>query len=251
MNWWEIVKTEQALGSKQLVTTNIKRVPKPTPKDGPCNRKLKQVSDYLKNITNQIETQLEQVVKDINKNNPPVYGDDFRYRDLRGTITELHFTVTRDEDAIFAGGPHSVQFKIGARGAWPYKIWVNYHYTPVPEENACHLIEMFNDERSTDLNGYSDHEMNDKTGGQTRGWLPSTYRYRGTSTGYSSWKTSLDYNDRRLAPHWKSEISLIIDSGIGYPHSTEIYPKIREHIKQIQEAVNLDGIHKEVENILR
>ena len=64
--WEDIIrKQSQQLDSKQLVTTNIKRVPKPEEKDGPCKEWLKKLIVLFKKLdkydTVQVTERLDSV----------------------------------------------------------------------------------------------------------------------------------------------------------------------------------------------
>ena len=220
MDWEDIIKNKQIADTKTGLTTDLRENPL-NPKDD-CNKKLRRASEYLQNLVPQIKAKLQQEMDTINREDPPKYPERFWTR-IENPNPELYLDTDyryteNDRQNITIACPQS-------RGK--FTISISAKYVPIPEEHACHIIEMFNDSRSSDLNGYNDYDMNDNTGGGTGGILPRVKRYRGTSAGYKNWTTYIEYNNRRN--DYLPEIDISLGTSIGYFWAHEQYEQIHEH----------------------
>ena len=193
----------------------------PDTDSGDCNKKLRALSEYLKSQDASMKVKLQQVIDDINKNDPPRYGENFRHRELRGKTGEIKMSGDTD------------QYKFYVPGSWAFAVSIKYGYKPIPEKHACKLIDNYNDVKSTDLNGWSDYHFEERnistfsTPNQGPDIVARTKRYKGNSTGYKTFQTEIQYHDRENSEN--SEINMGITSGMGYPYSYEVYENIREH----------------------
>ena len=225
---------EQLITNKPQIGLDIKDVPDTD--SGDCNRKLRAVSEYLKSQDASMKAKLQQVVDDINKNDPARYGEDFRHRELRGTTGEIKMSGD-------AG-----KYKFYVPGSWSFEINLKYDYKPIPEEHACRLIDNYNDAKSTDLNGWSDYQFEERNMFTTRyDIVVHTKRYKGNSTGYKSYQTTILYHDRDIA--LEPEIEMAINSGMGYPYSYEVYENIREHNERFNKIFSY--LYDKVDEMMR
>ena len=253
MTWKDIVKNNPSLenvSADPVMNTKIKRVPKKVKKDD-CNRKLKQVSDYIKGEANKMEAIFRQTILEINKNDPPKWGPDFRVKSMRGKTGEVELDVQSIAKGDWRG--EGLRFEFDVSGSWNYKMWLSWEYNPIPEEYACLLIDMFNDEKATDLNGHANYNLNTETSthrdNPIDGIMADVKRYAGTSTGYRAKETYIQFDPR--GGQNVSKIRMTLSASIGYPYSHEIYDNVYEHMKMYREAVNWNEIHERVAQIMR
>lgn len=248
MDWEDIIKNKQIADTKTGLTTDLRENPL-NPKDD-CNKKLRRASEYLQNLVPQIKVKLKQEMIAINREDPPRYPERF-WQKIKDHNPQLYMEEGRGLGTL-ESHQHSDTYYITitcpqSRGK--FSLSISAKYVPIPEEHACHVIEMFNDSRSTDLNGYNDYDMNDNTGGGTGGILPRTKRYRGNSAGYRNWTTYVEYNNRRN--DYLPEVDISLGSSIGYFWAHEQWEQIHEHTERFKEAINLESIHRQLESMLR
>lgn len=236
MSWKEIIK-KNSLKVRSIPTmgTDVKEIPQPEDSED-CNTKLSRVKEYIISTMKSTITKLETVVDDINENDPPIYQDEFRVTNLRGTTGEVALQVEN----------HTCLTEIimQVNGSWDYRLVFRWCYEPVPEDIACKAIEMYNSEASTDLNGTYDYD--------DENWNLNTKRKAGPDYSYAnkSGETLISIADKGKG--WGlGGVFLGLDSGYGYPYSYEIYSNIRDHIKKYVDAIDLKGIHEKIEQMLK
>lgn len=230
------ISKSQITDTKQGVLTSDAPLPKKQP-NRKCKDKLVRVKDYLETQIAKINAEGQSVVDKINQDNPPMYGDNFRQEDFRNTKGEMKFS-SRDEDYSF-----SADFRV--RGSWYYTISIyrQFDISKMTEEEACLLVDQFNNDKSSDLNGDANY-FRDKNSP----YSIQTKRYHG-GAGYSDWNTLIEFSNRDI--DWRPMIKISFSGGMGYPFSHEVYENVEEHNEFIRDKLGLREMHKEVARIMR
>jgi hypothetical protein len=232
------ISKSQITDAKQGVLTSDAPLPKKQP-NRKCKDKLVRVKEYLETQIAKINSQGQTVVDKINEVNPPKYGDNFRQTNLQNTQGEMKF-VSKDEDDSF-----EANFMV--KGSWYFTIGIYrlFDISKMTEEEACIVVDQFNDDASARLNGDANYFREEHANSN---YAIHTTRYQG-GAGYYDWNTLIEFSNRDI--DWRPQIKISFSGGMGFPHSHEVYENIEEHNDYIRRLVGLRGIHEEVARIMR
>ena len=230
--WWEILKNAKISGKatgqgKSLDASKIKiNIDK-----GDCLDKLKKVHVFIGKYAKEIEPILKKTLVEINKNNPPMNKK--KHSDGKEGTSPLLF----EKEVMTGGQEGTVSYIMPTeinRGA--IRINISNRFNPIPEEDACKLIELFNSEQAVDMNIFTDYYNDPPLGVQ---------RKKGTSDlGYSAPKLFLTVGPYTGVIPLKLGISM----SMGW---FDTYDNQREHTKVIFDAIRLNDAYDKIISILK
>jgi len=147
--WWEVVKLMPVL---KPPTIKIK-----TPlEEGKCNTQLRQGAEYIKSIIPQIRTELDAFVKKYQKlTYPKNYGESYigplEFREKK--MTMVWSTITDS----------GIRFESN----YPFLPGITFtsDYSPIDEQKACKLLEMYNSSKANEVNGINEHSEDSYSSG--------------------------------------------------------------------------------------
>lgn len=230
------ISKSQITDAKQGVLTSDAPLPKKQP-NRKCKDKLIRVKDYLETQITKMNSKGKSVVNRINENDPPMYGDNFRYPALRNTQGEMKLE-SRPSDEYY-----EMIFWVSHSWNYSINILIRFDISNMTEKEACMLVDQFNNDKSSDLNGDANYfrDKDSPYGIQTK-------RYHG-GAGYSDWNTLIEFTNRGI--DWRPMIKISFSGGMGWPNDTEVYENIDAHNTLIREELGLREMHKEVARIMR